>query len=66
MSDWRDVMEAREAAKRAQDLVARREDAETNGSPPHGNADLLLCTLAICREIRALAVLIDYARGDAR
>lgn len=59
MADWRDVMNARSEA----DKYAR----EVPESPLSTNdPGLMYAVLALRLEIRALATLIDYARGDAR
>lgn len=67
MSDWRDVMNARGEAD------AALSDASSYGGlveDGRRTGDLsiatLLATRAIALELRALATLIDHARGDAQ
>jgi hypothetical protein len=59
MADWRDVMNARAEAEK----LAR----EVPESPLSTNdPGLMYAMLAVRAEIRALGILLDYARGDAR
>ena len=66
MADWRDVMNARSEADAARSDVdaygGRLEDTGT-GDPALAT---MLAARAICLELRALAMLIDHSRGDAR
>jgi hypothetical protein len=66
MADWRDVMYARSEADSARSDV----DAYGGRIEDTGTGDAALATMlgarAICLELRALGMLIDHARGDAR
>jgi len=66
MADWRDVMHARSEADSARSDV----DAYGGRLEDTGTGDAVLATMlaarAICLELRALGMLIDHARGDAR
>ena len=61
MSDWRDVMEARAEA----DVLARQA-AGWLTAPGCTLDALVVAIFALRLEVRALAVVIDFARGDAR
>lgn len=65
MSDWRDVMEARSAADNA---IPSREAVETR-IEDRGETTviaILLAARAVCLELRALGVTLDYLRSTVR
>lgn len=61
MSDFRDVMEARIEASRAVNIVTGLGSYQDDNGRGSIAQAVYYSTLAICAEIRALAVLIDFA-----